>query len=72
VARTPDVGLAPLLFWCGALISDSGSALSHAAVVARELGVPAVLGTLDASTLLRDGETVRVDGDRGIVERLDG
>jgi pyruvate,water dikinase len=72
VVRTPDIGLAPLFFWVGALVSDSGSALSHAAVVAREVGIPAVLGTLDASTTLRDGELVRVDGDRGVVERLDG
>ena len=71
VVRTPDVGAAPLFFWSGALVADAGSALSHAAVVAREVGLPAVFGVLGASTTLRDGERVRVDGDRGEVERLD-
>jgi len=72
VLRTPDVALSPLFFWGAALVADAGSALSHAAVVARELGMPAVLGVLGASTTLRDGEQVKVDGDRGVVERLDG
>lgn len=71
VMRTPDVGLAPLFFWGAALIADAGSALSHAAVVAREIGIPAVFGVLGASVTLRDGEQVKVDGDRGLVERLD-
>jgi rifampicin phosphotransferase len=70
VVRTPDVGLAPLFFWAGAVVSDSGSQLSHLAVVARELGVPAVCGAIDATTLIGDGELVRVDGDRGSVERV--
>lgn len=71
VMRTPDVGLAPLFFWGAGLIADAGSALSHAAVVAREIGIPAVFGVLGASVTLRDGEQVKVDGDRGLVERLD-
>lgn len=71
VMRTPDVGLAPLFFWGAALVADAGSALSHAAVVAREIGIPAVFGVLGASVTLRDGEQVKVDGDRGLVERLD-
>jgi pyruvate,water dikinase len=72
VVRTPDVALAPLFFWAGALVSDAGSALSHAAVVAREVGVPAVLGVPGATTTIRDGELLRVDGDLGVVERLEG
>lgn len=71
VVRTPDVLFSPLFFWGAALVADAGSALSHAAVVARELGMPAVFGVLGASTTFRDGELVRVDGDRGVVERLD-
>ena len=71
VVRTPDVGLAPLFFWSAAMVADVGSSLSHAAVMAREIGMPAVFGVLGASTTLRDGERVRVDGDRGEVERLD-
>jgi pyruvate,water dikinase len=68
--RVPDPGLAALYFWCGAVVADAGSALSHAAVVAREVGVPAVFGVVDAWSTLREGEEVRVDGDSGRVERL--
>jgi pyruvate,water dikinase len=71
VARTPDVAISPLFFWAAGMVADAGSALSHAAVVAREAGMPAVFGVVGASTTLRDGEHVRIDGDRGVVERLD-
>jgi pyruvate,water dikinase len=53
------------------LITDVGAPLSHAAIVARELGIPAVVGCGRATTLLRTGDRVRVDGARGTVERLD-
>lgn len=52
----------------GALVTDAGGALSHAAIVAREHDVPAVLGTVAATTRLRTGDLVTVDGTRGIVE----
>jgi pyruvate,water dikinase len=54
-----------------ALVTDGGSVLSHAAIVAREHGIPAVLGTGDATRRLRDGEVVVVDGNRGVVRRSD-
>ena len=44
--------------------------MSHAAIVARELGIPAVVGCGDATMRLRTGDRVRVDGGRGIVEIL--
>lgn len=47
-----------------------GAPLSHAAIVARELGIPAVVGTGNATTRLRTGDRVRVDGGRGTVELL--
>jgi len=53
----------------GALLAEGGGPLSLAAVAARELGVPAVLGLGPALALLEDGARVFVDGDRGIVER---
>lgn len=71
IVRTPDVALAPLFFWGAALVAEAGSALSHAAVVAREVGMPAVFGVAGASSTYRDGERLLVDGDRGTVERLD-
>jgi pyruvate,water dikinase len=54
----------PLL---GAIVTDRGAALSHAAIVAREFGIPAVVGTTDATLRIPDGARVVVDGDRGIV-----
>jgi phosphoenolpyruvate synthase/pyruvate phosphate dikinase len=52
------------------VITDVGVPLSHAAIVARELGIPAVVGCMDATTRLKTGDRVRVDGGRGIVEIL--
>jgi len=52
-----------------ALVTDGGSLLSHAAIVAREHGIPAVVGTGDATRRLRDGELVTVDGNRGVITR---
>ncbi|MCB9777075.1 MAG: hypothetical protein H6742_00760 [Alphaproteobacteria bacterium] len=52
-----------------ALVTDSGSVLSHAAIVAREHGIPAVIATGDGTRKLVDGERVTVDGNRGTVTR---
>ena len=51
----------------GALVTDAGGYLSHPAIVAREFGIPAVVGTIDATRLIADGARVRVDGDAGEV-----
>lgn len=53
-----------------AVVTDGGSAASHAAVVAREYGLPCVVSTGDATRRLSDGEWVAVDGGRGVVRRL--
>jgi pyruvate,water dikinase len=55
-----------------ALVTDTGSSVSHGAVVAREYGLPCVVNTIDATRTLRTGDRVRVDGDRGVVTRLEG
>ena len=52
----------------GALVTDTGGILSHPAIIAREHGIPAVVGTGSATSVLRDGETVTVDGTTGVVE----
>ncbi|MCX6955329.1 MAG: PEP-utilizing enzyme [Verrucomicrobia bacterium] len=57
----------PLLMVAGAVVSDLGGILSHAAIVAREFGIPAVTGTGDATVRLISGVTYEVDGDAGIV-----
>ena len=57
----------PLL---GAIVTDRGGQLSHAAIVSREYGIPGVVGTKDATKLIKDGARVRVNGDTGSVEVL--
>jgi pyruvate,water dikinase len=52
----------------GALVTDMGGILSHPAIIAREHGIPAVVGTGNATNVLRDGQTVTVDGTKGAVE----
>jgi len=52
----------------GAVVTDAGGMLSHPAIIAREHGIPAVVGTGDATKVLKDGQRVTVDGTRGIVE----
>lgn len=56
--------LLPLL---GAIVTDSGGLLSHSAIVAREYGIPAVVGTREATKRIADGARVRVDGNSGEV-----
>jgi phosphoenolpyruvate synthase/pyruvate phosphate dikinase len=55
----------------GAIITDIGAPLSHAAIVAREMGTPAVVNCGDATMRLHSGDRVRVGGGRGIVEILE-
>jgi pyruvate,water dikinase len=57
----------PLFRLASAVVTDVGGPLSHAAIVARELGIPAVLGTGRATTAAHDGQTVLVDGTAGVV-----
>jgi pyruvate,water dikinase len=57
----------PLFATVSAVVTDAGGILSHCAVVAREYGIPAVVGTSDATTRLHNGQTVTVDGTAGSV-----
>ena len=59
----------PLFLRAVAVVVDTGSIASHAAIVAREYGLPAVMGTGDGTSILSDGELVRVDGTTGQVTR---
>ena len=61
---------APVFGKIKAAVSDIGGTMSHAAIVAREYGMPAVVGTGHATTRIKTGQRVRVDGDRGIVSIL--
>ena len=69
VARTTDVGWSPWFAVAGGVVTEIGSPLSHGAVVAREYGIPAVVGVAGATTL-PEGTRIRVDGGRGTVELL--
>ena len=68
VTAMTDISWTPLFPRLGAVVTDVGAPLSHAAIVARELGIPAVVGCGDATLRLNTGERVRVDGGRGVVE----
>lgn len=70
VAATTNVGWTPLFPKAAAIITDIGAPLSHAAIVARELGIPAVVGCGRATTTLNTGDRVLVDGGQGIVQIL--
>ena len=70
VAPFTDPSWASVMFTSAALVVDIGGLLSHAAVVARELGVPCVMGTQDGTRALRTGDVCRVDGHAGTVELL--
>lgn len=67
VCRVTNPAWAPVFPLASAVIADGGGAFSHAAISARENGLPAVLGTGTATTDLVDGQVVRVDGTRGLV-----
>lgn len=70
VASSTNVGWTPLFPKAAAVITDVGAPLSHAAIVARELGIPAVVGTGNATMHLKTGDKVMVDGGQGIIEVL--
>lgn len=70
VAHTTDPSWVSLMFLSAGLVVDIGGLMSHAAVVARELGIPCVMNTQTGTTVLRTGDLVRVDGDAGTVQVL--
>lgn len=71
VCRTTDPSWASLMMVASALVIDIGGAISHGAIVARELGIPCVIGTRTGTRILRTGDRIRVDGERGLVEVLE-
>ena len=68
VTVTTNVGWTPLFPRLAAIVTDVGAPLSHAAIVAREMGIPAVVGCGNATMLLKTGDRVRVDGGAGTAE----
>jgi pyruvate,water dikinase len=68
VVRTLDPALAPQIEHLGALVAETGSVLSHLAILAREMGVPTVVGLADATERFPPGSVLEVDGGTGAVE----
>ena len=72
VVRSTNPSWTPLFTLAGAVIADMGNYLSHGAIIARELGIPAVGNLFFATETIRDGQRVFVDGDEGSVRILEG
>ena len=72
VCRATDPAWTPLFAMASAVVAETGGRLSHAAIVAREYSIPAVLGVTAATTRLEDGQSVTVDGSAGRVSPVAG
>ena len=72
VCQVTNPTWAPVFQKIAAAVSDIGGSMSHAAIVAREYGLPAVVGTGKATSRIPDGARIRVDGARGLVTILGG
>ena len=70
VTEVTNVGWTPLFTHISGVVTDVGAPLSHAVIVARELGIPAVVGCLDATRRIRSGDRIRIDGERAVVEPI--
>jgi pyruvate,water dikinase len=70
VCKYTDPSWTPLFSLAKAVVSNTGGPLSHSAIVAREYNIPAVLGCGNVTKILKDGQNIIVDGDRGIVQVL--
>jgi pyruvate,water dikinase len=71
VAETTMPAWTPLFATVAAVVTDVGGVTSHCAIVAREYGIPAVVGTTVATSVIRDGHLLEVDGQAGTVRLLE-
>ncbi|MFA6100168.1 MAG: PEP-utilizing enzyme [Patescibacteria group bacterium] len=67
VCVNTDVRFLPLMKKAAAIVTDKGGILSHAAIISRELGKPCVIGTKNATQILKDGDQVEVDATKGVI-----
>ncbi|MBA2302605.1 MAG: hypothetical protein H0W08_08220, partial [Acidobacteria bacterium] len=72
VTRQTDPGWGPIFPLISGLVIERGGMLSHGAIIAREFGIPSVVGVRDATRLIPHGGFITVDGDRGLVHRASG
>jgi pyruvate,water dikinase len=68
VTRQTDPGWGPVFFLIKGLVIERGGLLSHGAILAREFGIPAVVGVREATRRIAPGQTLFVNGDRGVVQ----
>ena len=71
VTKFTDPGWTTAFADLGAVVTETGGVLSHAAVISREYGFPAVLAVQGAMSTIRDGEQIVVDGTAGVVHRVE-
>jgi pyruvate,water dikinase len=67
VTRQTDPGWGPVFPLISGLVMERGGMLSHGAIIAREFGIPSLVGVRDATRVIPAGATVSLDGDRGVV-----
>jgi pyruvate,water dikinase len=71
VTRQTDPGWASVFFLVKGLVVERGGMLSHGAIIAREFGIPCVVGVKNAMERIRSGATIDVNGDSGVVHVVD-
>ena len=71
MTRQTDPGWGPVFFLISGLVIERGGMLSHGAIIAREFGIPCVVGVRGATTRIADGTTITVDADAGAVHVRD-
>ena len=71
VAPITDPGWMPLFVGAVAVVAEMGGELSHTMIVSRDLGIPAVVGAVGATSVIRTGDLIEVDGSRGVVRILE-
>ena len=70
VTKSTGEAFNSMLYLVGAIVTDHGSYACHAAIMAREIGFPAVVGTVNATQRIANGDRIRVDGSKGDVTIL--
>jgi len=70
IAGQTRPAMMPMIRLAKGIVTDEGGVTSHAAIVSRELGIPSVIGTIHATQVFKDGDSVELDADNGIVRKL--
>lgn len=71
IAKNTDPGWTPILSIVGGMVMEEGGLLNHCSIVARELGIPSIVGVEHATRRIPDGATVHLDGGRGVIRIVD-